>query len=116
MFENVQTFFYDSEWLNFASEQLQAAILLEILFLAALVASLLSSSRILFLLCFAGTSWFRFHIFADFSLIGNHLFLPHAVFAFVPGIPMLSGELLLCFFSIQQFLALFFFCFFIIAA
>ena len=34
-----------------------------------------------------------------FSLIGNQRFLPHAVFAFVPGIPMLFDELPLHFFD-----------------
>ena len=84
----------------------------EIPFLAALAASLLPSRRILFQLCFAGTSWFRFHFFVAFSFFVNHLFLQHAAFAFVPEIPMLSGELPLRFFPFSNSLSCFYFLFF----
>ena len=40
-----------------------------------------------------------FPFFGAFSFFGNHLFLSHAAFAFVPEIPKLSGELPLRFFD-----------------
>ena len=40
-----------------------------------------------------------FPFFRGFSFFDNHRFLPNAAFAFVPEIPMLSGELPLPFFD-----------------